>query len=131
MCSFVLSGVAMSTIQGISYSQDMAARILQGSLSMDDYFHASIAASFKNYLIEEEKTVFFTFGRMNPPTTGHEKLMNELSKKSGKNPYRVYLSHSTDKKKNPLDFKYKVKTVRKFFPKHARSVMLNKKVKNV
>jgi len=87
--------------------------------------------SFKHYLIEEEKTAFFTFGRMNPPTTGHEKLMNELSKKSGKNPYRVYLSQSTDKKKNPLDFKYKVKTVRKFFPKHARSVMLDKKVKNV
>ena len=87
--------------------------------------------SFKNYLIEEEKTVYFTFGRMNPPTTGHEKLMNELSKKCGSNPYKVYLSQSTDKKKNPLDFKYKVKTVRKFFPKHARSVMLNKKVKNV
>ena len=88
-------------------------------------------SSFKKYLIEEEKTVYFTFGRMNPPTTGHEKLMNELAKKSGSNPYRVYLSQSTDKKKNPLDFKYKVKTVRKFFPKHARSVMLNKKVKNV
>ena len=88
-------------------------------------------SSFKKYLIEEEKTIFFTFGRMNPPTTGHEKLMNELAKKSGSNPYRVYLSQSTDKKKNPLDFKYKVKTVRKFFPKHARSVMLDKKVKNV
>ena len=87
--------------------------------------------SFKHYLIEEEKTVYFTFGRMNPPTTGHEKLMNELSKKSGSNPYKVYLSQSTDKKKNPLDFKYKVKTVRKFFPKHARSVMLDKKVKTV
>lgn len=88
-------------------------------------------SSFKKYLIEEEKTVYFTFGRMNPPTTGHEKLMNELSKKSGKNPYRVYLSQSTDEKKNPLDFKYKVKTVRKFFPKHARSVMLDKKVKTI
>ena len=88
-------------------------------------------SSFKKYLIEEEKTVYFTFGRMNPPTTGHEKLMNELAKKSGSNPYRVYLSQSTDKKKNPLDFKYKVKTIRKFFPKHARSVMLDKKVKNV
>jgi len=87
--------------------------------------------SFKHYLIEEEKAVYFTFGRMNPPTTGHEKLMNELSKKSGSNPYKVYLSQSTDKKKNPLDFKYKVKTVRKFFPKHARSVMLDKKVKTV
>ena len=87
--------------------------------------------SFKNYLVEEERTVFFTFGRMNPPTTGHEKLMNELAKKSGKHSYRVYLSQSKDNKKNPLDFKYKVKTVRKFFPKHARQVMLNRKVKNV
>ena len=87
--------------------------------------------SFKSFLIEEDKTIFFTFGRMNPPTTGHEKLMNELSKKSGRNPYRVFLSQSSDSKKNPLDYNYKVKTVRKFFPKHARSVMLDKKVKNV
>ena len=87
--------------------------------------------SFKSFLIEEDKTIFFTFGRMNPPTTGHEKLMNELSKKSGRNPYRVFLSQSSDNKKNPLDYNYKVKTVRKFFPKHARSVMLDKKVKNV
>jgi hypothetical protein len=68
---------------------------------------------------------------MNPPTTGHEKLMNELAKKSGKHSYRVYLSQSVDKKKNPLDYGTKVKTVRKFFPKHARQVMLDKKVKNV
>ena len=88
-------------------------------------------SSFKKYLVEEEKTVYFTFGRMNPPTSGHEKLMNELSKKAGKNSYRVYLSQSTDNKKNPLDFRTKVKTVRKFFPKHARQVMLDKKVKNV
>ena len=87
--------------------------------------------SFKSFLIEEDKTIFFTFGRMNPPTTGHEKLMNELSKKSGRNPYRVFLSQSSDNKKNPLDYNYKVKTVRKFFPKHARSVMLDKKIKNV
>ena len=87
--------------------------------------------SFKKYLVEEEKTVYFTFGRMNPPTTGHEKLMNELAKKSGKHSYRVYLSQSKDNKKNPLDFKYKVKTVRKFFPKHARQVMLDRNVKNV
>ena len=87
--------------------------------------------SFKNYLVEEERTVFFTFGRMNPPTIGHEKLMNELAKKSGKHSYRVYLSQSKDNKKNPLDFKYKVKTVRKFFPKHARQVMLDRNVRNV
>tara|TARA_B100000212_G_scaffold31449_1_gene20567 strand:- start:169 stop:1353 length:1185 start_codon:yes stop_codon:yes gene_type:complete len=88
-------------------------------------------SSFKQYLVEEEKTVFFTFGRMNPPTTGHEKLMNELAKKSGKNSYKVFLSQSQDKKKNPLPYQEKVKMVRKFFPKHARQVMLDKKIKNV
>ena len=88
-------------------------------------------SSFKKYLVEEEKTVFFTFGRMNPPTTGHEKLMNELAKKSGKNSYKVFLSQTQDKKKNPLPYQEKVKMVRKFFPKHARQVMLDKKIKNV
>ena len=88
-------------------------------------------SSFRQYLVEEEKTVFFTFGRMNPPTTGHEKLMNELAKKSGKNSYKVFLSQTQDKKKNPLPYQEKVKMVRKFFPKHARQVMLDKKIKNV
>ena len=87
--------------------------------------------SFKNYLVEEEKTVYFTFGRMNPPTIGHEKLLTALSSKAGRNPYRVYLSQSQDKDKNPLDYKTKIKTVRKFFPKHARSVIMNPKLRTV
>jgi len=87
--------------------------------------------SFKNYLVEEEKTIYFTFGRMNPPTIGHEKLLNALSAKSGKNPYRVFLSQTQDSKKNPLTYGEKVKLARKMFPKYARSIMLDKKVKTV
>jgi hypothetical protein len=86
--------------------------------------------SFKNYLVEEEKTVYFTFGRMNPPTIGHEKLMNALSSKSGKNPYRIYISQSQDPKKNPLQFVDKVKAARKMFPRHARQIMADKKLRN-
>ena len=88
-------------------------------------------SSFKNFLVEEEKTIYFTFGRMNPPTVGHEKLLNVLSSKSGKNPYRAFVSQSQDKKKNPLSYKDKVKVIRKMFPKHARSIMLDVKVKTV
>lgn len=85
--------------------------------------------SFKNFLVEEEKTIYFTFGRMNPPTIGHEKLFNALARKAGKNPYRIFVSQSQDAKKNPLDYKDKVKVIRKMFPKHARSVMMNTNVK--
>ena len=88
-------------------------------------------SSFKSYLIEEEKVVYFTFGRMNPPTIGHEKLLNKLSSASRSNPYRVYLSQSSDPKKNPLDYKTKVKYARKMVPKHARSILIDNKIKNV
>ena len=87
--------------------------------------------SFKNFLVEEEKTVFFTWGRMNPPTIGHEKLLTVLSRKAGNNPYFVYLSQSSDPKKNPLSYKDKIKVARKMFPRHARRIMLDMKIKNL
>jgi hypothetical protein len=87
--------------------------------------------SFSKFLVEEEKQVFFTFGRMNPPTIGHEKLLEKLARVAGKSPYRVYLSQSQDNKKNPLQYTDKVKIARKMFPRYARSIMLNKKVKTV
>ena len=68
---------------------------------------------------------------MNPPTIGHEKLLDTLSQKSGKNPYKVYLSQSQDANKNPLDYREKVKIARKMFPRHARSIMLDTKIRNV
>jgi len=86
--------------------------------------------SFSQYLVEEERVVYFTFGRMNPPTIGHGKLLDRTAAKAGRNQYRVYLSQTTDSKKNPLSYSDKVKHVRKMFPKHARSVMINKKVKS-
>ena len=85
--------------------------------------------SFKQYLDEENSVAYFTFGRMNPPTVGHEKLLNSLSVKSGKNDYFVYLSQTNDPKKNPLGYNAKIKHVRKMFPKHARRVMIDRKVK--
>ena len=87
--------------------------------------------NFSQYLIEEEREVYFTFGRMNPPTIGHGKVMDTLASKSGKADYKVYLSQVSNPKKDPLSYSDKVKHVRKMFPKHARSVMIDKNVKNV
>lgn len=87
--------------------------------------------SFKQYLVEEEKTVFFSFGRMNPPTIGHEKLLDKLASTAGRNPYRMYLSQSQDSKKNPLAYKDKVKAARKMFPRHARNIIMTKDIKTV
>ena len=85
--------------------------------------------SFTQYLVEEERAVYFTFGRMNPPTIGHGKLLDKLASVAGRNPYRIFLSQSNDTKENPLPYADKIKNVRKMFPKHARSVIVNKNVK--
>lgn len=86
--------------------------------------------SFSSYLIEETKEVVFTFGRFNPPTIGHEKLINKVASLAKGNNYRIYASHSHDAKKNPLDHPTKTKFMRKMFPKHGRNIIMDHDVKN-
>ena len=63
----------------------------------------------------------FAFGRMNPMTIGHEIVMNKAKAVGGKD-YRIYVSKSQDRKKNPLDYKQKIKYLKKIFPAHASHI---------
>ena len=87
--------------------------------------------SFSEYLVEDTKEIVFTFGRFNPPTVGHEKLITKVASIAKGNNYRVYASKSQDPKKNPLDFNTKIKVMRKMFPKHGRNIMADKDVRSV
>ena len=74
-------------------------------------------------------TAVFTFGRFNPPTTGHEKLMDAVAGQAKKNvgaPYYVFASHSENPKKDPLPYVKKVAYMKKMFPKHARKIIVDK-----
>ena len=70
------------------------------------------------------KSLAFTFGRFNPPTIGHEKLINKVASVRADD-YRIYLSRSEDAKKNPLSARDKLAIMKQMFPRHARSIMLN------
>ena len=74
--------------------------------------------TFTQFNEAKEKGATFTFGRFNPPTTGHAKLVKKLeaSSKGGYTPL-IYTSHSSDPKKNPLSYKQKITYLKKFFPK--------------
>jgi nicotinamide mononucleotide adenylyltransferase len=85
--------------------------------------------SFKQFNEAKDKEVFFTFGRFNPPTTGHQKLMDKIAKVAKGKDYKIYASNSVDPKKNPLSYKDKIRFMRKMFPKHARSIMMSPKIK--
>jgi len=73
----------------------------------------------------KSKTVAFTFGRFNPPTIGHEKLIKKV-KSLSTNDHKIYLSRSNDPKKNPLSPTQKLSYMKKLFPAHARNIEINK-----
>jgi predicted nucleotidyltransferase len=72
---------------------------------------------------EAVNTIAFAFGRFNPPTIGHLKLMDKV--KSQSNNYKIYLSRSEDPKKNPLSPREKLSFMKKIFPQHARNIEIN------
>lgn len=69
----------------------------------------------------KEKHITFCFGRMNPPTIGHEKLLDTCASVGGD--YKIFVSQTQDKKKNPLDYSTKISFIRKMFPEHAANVV--------
>jgi len=74
---------------------------------------------FNDFLQEQkEKHAVMAFGRMNPITVGHEKLVNkvqEIAKKVGGSAH-IVVSHSQDPKKNPLTSTQKMKHAKRAFP---------------
>jgi len=58
--------------------------------------------NFKDIIEDNTKGVTFTFGRFNPPTVGHMKLANKMKTIGRGQDIKIYTSHTTDKKKNPL-----------------------------
>ena len=80
-------------------------------------------------LTEQKETIVFAFGRFNPPTIGHGKLIQKTASVAGSSPYRIYPSFSQDPKKNPLPFATKVAYMKKMFKSHARNVTVNRKAK--
>ena len=75
---------------------------------------------FKDFLIKESKDrhAVLAFGRLQPPTTGHEVLVNKVKEvaKQHNAEHHIVLSHSNDPKSNPLTAKQKVKHAKRFFP---------------
>ena len=74
--------------------------------------------------VEKTKgTLTVAFGRFNPPTTGHEKLLDTVASNSDEGDYIIVPSRSQDKKKNPLDADTKVSIMRQMYPKHSERIV--------
>jgi len=74
---------------------------------------------YRKYLTEaKNNSVVFTFGRLNPPTIGHAKLIQTViatAKQQGAD-HVIYLSQGQKAPKDPLEWNYKRKLVQAMFP---------------
>lgn len=73
---------------------------------------------------EGGKSIVITFGRFNPPHTGHLKLMDRVADEAYKSgaDYMIYPSHSQDSKKNPFDLSTKHNVMSQMFPHHSQNI---------
>jgi hypothetical protein len=81
----------------------------------------------------DQGAISITFGRFNPPTVGHEKLLAKVAReaKSNGGEYRIYPSRSEDPKKNPLDAGTKIKYMRMAYPDHANAIIDNADMRTI
>ena len=70
-------------------------------------------------------TLTIACGRFNPPTVGHQKLMDKVASSSDDNDYIIVPSRSEDKKKNPLTVDRKASLMRQLYPDHAEKIVNN------
>ena len=68
------------------------------------------------------KSFAFTFGRFNPPTIGHEKLIRTVASQGMD--FKIFLSRSQDTVKNPLSPSDKLKYMTKMFRNYASHIMI-------
>ena len=79
----------------------------------------------------DQGPISITFGRFNPPTTGHEALIKKVASEARNGEYRIYPSRTQDDKKNPLDPATKVKFMHKAYPDHANAIVSNDDMKTI
>jgi hypothetical protein len=80
---------------------------------------------------EELPPLTVVFGRFNPPTVGHEKLLKSAKRISAGGDIKIYPSRSQDPKKNPLDPNTKVSYMKKMFPEFEESIINDEEMKTI
>jgi hypothetical protein len=76
-----------------------------------------------------EKHITFCFGRMNPPTIGHEQVFKTMADQGGD--YKIFVSQTQDKKDNPLDYKTKTDFIKQIHPDYAGQLVTDPSLNTV
>ena len=74
--------------------------------------------------------IALTFGRFNPPTIGHEALLDKVASE-GADSYRIYPSRTVDRKSNPLEPETKIQYMQSMFKEHSDAIVNDADMSNI
>ena len=80
---------------------------------------------------ETSEVLTVAFGRFNPPTVGHGKLLSAAKKASQGGDLKIYPSRSQDPKKNPLDPDMKISFMKKMFPDYSDNIINDDEMRSI
>ena len=80
---------------------------------------------------ETSEVLTVAFGRFNPPTVGHGKLLSAAKKASQGGDLKIYPSRSQDPKKNPLDPDMKISFMKKMFPDYSENIINDDEMRSI
>ena len=80
---------------------------------------------------ETSEVLTVAFGRFNPPTVGHGKLLSAAKKASQGGDLKIYPSRSQDPKKNPLDPDMKISFMKKMFPDYSENIVNDDEMRSI
>ena len=78
-----------------------------------------------------DNPITIAFGRFNPPTIGHLKLLQAAEKAAAGGELKIYPSRTQDGKKNPLDPDMKVSYMKKLFPDFKDTIINDSEMKSI
>ena len=79
----------------------------------------------------DENTLTVVFGRFNPPTVGHEKLLKAARKAAVGGDLKIYPSRTQDPNKNPLDPDMKISFMKKMFPDFEGNIVNDDEMRSI
>ena len=88
---------------------------------------------------KETKEFTATFGRFNPPTIGHEKLLNKVEEFAGGGDFKIFVSQTHQDKKDPEDqlfkdpiaYDDKVKFMKEMFPAYENDIVYDTNIRTL
>ena len=120
-----------STAKGQSKTQDKSQTQKTKATSQETKPKGSGEEEVKDQGAADEGTLTVAFGRFNPPTVGHGKLLSAAKKASQGGELKIYPSRTQDPKKNPLDPDMKISYMKKMFPDFEENIVNDDEMKSI